>query len=269
MKEKLFHYCSIKTLELILKHQTIRFSSLSTVDDTEESNTAEDDYLGKICFVSCWTDLKEDTIEMWRGYTDVGKGVRIGLNKDFFKEGLDPIEPLEMYETIKKRYDISLSPPYMPELLPVTYTKDESLIKLSVLKNNSHRCNKCGKNTLSINYDTKLLGKFKRFNWLHQSEWRYKLTAVPYQLIRNNLEGKYLKSNFDEVQSIMEKDILKMQFDKEYIDYPISKDVFESIEVLTSPLNTKEDNYQIEEIIEKYLPNKINSIKESGLRIRK
>lgn len=50
MRERLYHYCSINILKLILENKTIRFSNLITVYNMEESRTAEDNELSKIYF---------------------------------------------------------------------------------------------------------------------------------------------------------------------------------------------------------------------------
>lgn len=69
MSEFLYHYTSIDILELILKSKKFRFSSLSTVDDTEEENTLDFDKFGRFGFVSCWTDLDEELPTLWSEYT--------------------------------------------------------------------------------------------------------------------------------------------------------------------------------------------------------
>ena len=74
MQDLLYHYCSIEKLELILKNKTFRFSSLGVVDDSEESLTADFDDIGRCCFVSCWTDLQQESVEMWRTYTGDNNG---------------------------------------------------------------------------------------------------------------------------------------------------------------------------------------------------
>lgn len=93
--KKLYHYCSIDTLECILKYKTIRFSSLVAVDDTEEAMTEDFDELGRICFVSCWTNKEED-VTMWRTYTEDGNGnksgVRIALPENLFEGTIETVK---------------------------------------------------------------------------------------------------------------------------------------------------------------------------------
>lgn len=267
--EKLYHYCSIDTLKLILKNQTIRFSSLSTVDDMEESKTIDGNELGKVCFVSCWTDLKEDTVDMWRSYTNTGKGIRIGLPKDFFHEKLSDDEKINRRQDILKEYDISVSPPYVPILAPITYTKDDSLIELSVLRERIEKCDNCGNKSHVLNFETKLVGRFKRNIWASQSEWRYILYAIPYQYFRNNEEGKYLEGSLQDRSSLMRSDLINMEFKSHFIDYQFDKNAFKNLEILTSPLNTEEENRQIQKLVTEYIPDDQILIEHSSLQIRR
>ncbi len=83
---KLYHYTNIETLALILKNKTIRFNRLDHVDDLEEGYTESSGIKpGLYTFVSCWTENPEESIPLWKMYTDKGVGVRIGLDKDMFK----------------------------------------------------------------------------------------------------------------------------------------------------------------------------------------
>ena len=81
---KLYHYTSIETLALILKNGTIKFNRLDTVDDLED--TSDGMQLGKYMFVSCWTKSSEENIALWSMYADKGKGIRIELDEDMFRE---------------------------------------------------------------------------------------------------------------------------------------------------------------------------------------
>ncbi|MBT2688378.1 hypothetical protein J7I93_09305 [Bacillus sp. ISL-47] len=81
----LYHYTSIETLALILKNKTIRFSSLSRVDDIEERRTEDYGDLGRFCFVSCWTNETEESIPLWNLYTPNMTGVRIRVPTGPFK----------------------------------------------------------------------------------------------------------------------------------------------------------------------------------------
>lgn len=267
MIDVLYHYCSIETLELILKNKTFRFSSLGAVDDMEEALTSDFDDIGRICFVSCWTDLEQESVEMWRTYTGTNNGVRIGLPTNLFSFDLDEKGIPIPSNKIMKENDVSISPPYVPMLIPVTYTKDDELINLSVAKVDNESCRKCGNTVSDLNLQTKYLGRFKRDYWSGQSEWRYILIAVPQELFRLHQQGRYLKGNPEDMTQLMKSDLVNMTFDKDYIDFPFNELALNQIEIVLSPLNSEEDNKRTEELIKKYRVN--SSTKKSSLKIRK
>jgi len=268
MTNLLYHYCSVETLELIMKNKTFRFSSLGVVDDMEESMTSDYEDIGKICFVSCWTDLEQESVEMWRTYTGGVNGVRIGLPKNFFTTGLNEKEIINLSSEIMEKNDLIISPPYYPELIPVTYTQDDYLINLSVTKMDNDVCKKCGNATSNFNLDTKYLERFKRNYWSGQSEWRYRLIALPREYYRYNQSGKYLKGKPEEMVELMKSDLIKMSFNNDYIDFPFNENVFEEMELLLSPLNAEEDNDAVKNIVEKYTSLSDFELKPSELKIR-
>ena len=59
---KIYHYTTIETLALILKHRTIRFNRLDQVDDMEESLYTSGPInlnLSKYVYVSCMQATEE------------------------------------------------------------------------------------------------------------------------------------------------------------------------------------------------------------------
>lgn len=270
--KKLYHYCSIDTLECILKYKTIRFSSLVAVDDTEEAMTEDFDELGRICFVSCWTNKEED-VTMWRTYTEDGNGnksgVRIALPENLF-EGTSR----GTIEGIEEKFDVQVSPTSTgkikrePDLFPVTYTTDETLINMSVFRRYDRNCENCNREEIETTIDTVFLGKFKRSIWVGQSEWRYRIMSLPKEYTRRQLEGKYLDSKLtlDERIDLMNEDMKTIPFLKNYIDFPYSSEILTHLEVLSSPLNTKDDINKIESIVSKYTQGV--TLEDSILKIR-
>lgn len=84
----LYHYSSIETLALILKNKTIRFNRLDLVDDPEECETKDFGKIGRFFFVSCWMSDEEESIPMWKMYSNDLKGVRVKLPTFPFKKYL-------------------------------------------------------------------------------------------------------------------------------------------------------------------------------------
>ena len=83
---KLYHYTSIETLALILKHKTIRFSRLDRVDDPDEYAFSGDGVTpAHYCFVSCWTKNSRENLPQWYMYGNSTHGVRIELDSDMFE----------------------------------------------------------------------------------------------------------------------------------------------------------------------------------------
>jgi len=59
---KIYHYTSMESLYLILKNKTLRFSTLSNVDDLDEGMSQEFEHAQQYLFVSCWTEEKRESI---------------------------------------------------------------------------------------------------------------------------------------------------------------------------------------------------------------
>ncbi|MCO7113029.1 hypothetical protein NIB75_12090 [Bacteroides uniformis] len=62
---------------------------MDKVDDIEEGNA--ESWGVKFCkyvFVSCWTDIKEENIPLWKMYSGDTGGIRIALEQEMFKEYL-------------------------------------------------------------------------------------------------------------------------------------------------------------------------------------
>lgn len=254
-------------MELILKNKTFRFSSLGIVDDMEEALTSDFEDIGRICFVSCWTDLTQESVEMWRSYTGGNNGVRIGISTNLFNFDLDKNSIPLPSNKIMEENDVFMSPPYTPQLLPVTYTKDDDLINPSVGKVDNDICNECGRKTSELNLQTNYLGRFKREYWSGQSEWRYRFIAIPKEYHRNNESGKYTNGDPEDMTKLMKSDLINMTFNNDYIDFPINEFALDQVEVILGPLNSAEDNKRAKELIKKYTKNA--TVKPSSLKMRK
>lgn len=187
MNEKyLYHYTTIETLELILRNKTIRFNSLSNVDDLEECKAKDLESIGKYCFVSCWSAAEKESIALWQMYSENCTGVRIRL----------PINPFKKYTRSEKM----MEPGYNGELivsetgrtytsifeddflvgdqcfpickesdflLPVKYTDNKDLLLPNILINDGSEI------------DMTRVGIYKNTHWKFQDEWRYRFIVYP------------------------------------------------------------------------------------------
>lgn len=267
MTDILYHYCSIETLELILKNKTFRFSSLGIVDDMEEVLTSDFDDIGRICFVSCWTDLKQESVEMWRTYTGGNNGIRIGIPTNLFNLNKDEESVPLLVRELMEVNDVFISPPYTPELIPVTYTKDDYLINLPVGTESNDSCKNCESQISILEIQTGYLGRFKRDYWSGQSEWRYRLIAIPKEYYRNNEQGKYLNGDPKKMMNLMKLDLIHMAFNNDYIDFPFNESVLDQMDIVLSPLNSGYDNEKATKLIQNYTTHA--TIKLSALKMRK
>ncbi len=122
---QIYHYCSLETLNAILKHKTLRLTNILNSNDSAEiawitryldaaftkyyNNSSEHfrTYISPITFegfvrlfideffndrysmyrfyVTCFSD-GGDVLSQWRGYADDGKGVSIGFDADMLKK---------------------------------------------------------------------------------------------------------------------------------------------------------------------------------------
>lgn len=142
-------------------------------------------------YVSCWTDEAEESIAMWQMYTPNMHGIRIQLpafpfKKHFYKAGEFHFQTDTLsYIDFKKLYedDRASIVAELPKLIPVTCTKDETLLKpvvrfgdtISDCENVVNSKNN-GNQSSSVRFDLSNLGKFKKDVWWFQKEWRYWIT---------------------------------------------------------------------------------------------
>lgn len=191
----LYHYTSIETLALILKNKTIRFSSLSTVDDIEEQRTEDYGDLGRFCFVSCWTKETEKSIPLWNLYTPNMTGVRIRLPISPFKtvkiapDGKHIKESYVTHPSLTNEkistYDCLLNPPYLASLYQVQYTIDPDKLNRRVLTEEKPETkieNGVKKTSWGKNISIKDIGIYKNKQWTFQKEYRYKFFVVPWTM---------------------------------------------------------------------------------------
>lgn len=269
----LYHYTSIETLALVLKNKTMRFSSLSRVDDIEEESTADFGDLGRFCFVSCWTNVAEESISLWNLYTPNMTGVRIRLPINPFKTvkiDLDGRHIKEEYLTHPSLTNENLSahgcllkPPYLASLCQVQYTDEPDKLNRKVLTETRPETkmeNGVKKTSWEKNISLKNIGIYKNKLWSFQKEYRYKFFVVPWTM--NDLESA--KSYEDQVSLIdrLETDKLK----KDSFDLDLDENAINDMEILIGP----RANFAQKQIV-KSLVNDLNptaEIKESNIRIR-
>lgn len=182
----LYQYTNIEALALILENRTIRFNSLDKMDDLQEQMSADLKNAAKFVFISSWTKAHDELIPMWKLYTSLKRGVRIGLplcpfekhptteaevgkiiyNNDF--KGKDCLIPVsEMAQ--KKFYSIEAINGKID--YEVVYTDNNDLLYPQL------RSEKEGEMKIPLSK----LGKHKNKFWEFQDELRYIFTAIPFK----------------------------------------------------------------------------------------
>lgn len=198
---KLYHYTSIDSLALILKNKTIRFTRLDLLDDLEENIKSSGVNIGSYAFASCWTDDKEESIPLWKMYTESGLGVRISLDSDMFFDYHNPefvsLSGLEfktkdtVLAVTKTPLEDFINPNIL--ILPITPYEMESLFlkRIEYVDNVSDLTQNCvsiehvTSNYSRIKINHTLVGKYKNRRWSFQKEIRFVILIFPGKQFNN------------------------------------------------------------------------------------
>ena len=191
------HYTNIESLAMILSTKKIRFNRLDRVDDLEEGRIEVQDVpLGKYTYVSCWTEDKEESIPLWKMYTDNGIGVRISLPKDMFKDymfigGLTGLDVSALM-----RYVDHTQTPFLWKI-PGSEYKGKNYLIIPIESNNpatfyykiqyvddvlsktKEQAEKIIFDDIDYNMDLGKVGIFKHLRWEFEKESRFVLRIIP------------------------------------------------------------------------------------------
>jgi len=248
--EFLYHYTSIDSLALILKNKTIRFNSLINVDDPDEIRTSDTAGIGKYCYCSCWTDLKE-SIPFWKMYTKDMHGVMIKLKTFPFKKHKQFLTYFDNGTTIEthipeeifkenKLYVI----PTVPFLRKVEYTNNiKPKVFDKIIQNNNNRFDMTG------NFND--IGRYKTKDWSFQSEWRYSMILLPHDCL-----GRLSIDVSSEYNGCL-------QF---YYDVELDQDAFDNMEIVIGPKTNNGEREIIKVLCDKYAPG--TKIIDSKIKIK-
>lgn len=234
----LYQYTSLETLAIILSSKTIKFSELNLLDDplekyvnlitlTDKGINVEQKDLGRICFVSCWTQNEEESIAMWDMYGDRKTGVRIGLPSNMLDTNYNIYGAKKnnrpLYITSKDYFPI-------PQLIKVEYKNLEDYTIIN--KGNS------------ITIDS--LGRYKIPDWSFQNEYRFRIFAS-YE--KNKNEYVYFTSG-----DFVFKHKLSFDYPTKVQDllFKLDDDALSKIEIVVGPDISKGNRILFETLIEKY-----------------
>lgn len=266
--EYLYHYTSIEILALILKNRTIRFNSLDKMDDLQEQQTADVKNIGQFCYISSWTDDSTESIPMWNMYASLNRGVRIKLRKNPFKIYNNTADDLSKVVNMSVEDNSGGKP--LQSIIPLTemfskgffaaqamngqllckveYTDDTAKLYPNILNEDGDHF------TLALGE----LGKYKNLHWDFQSEWRYILNILPFDL------NQPIEKSIADFQIIANK--MKLGLEKQpfpYYDMHISDEAFADMGITLSPRISDGSRIIVENLIEKFNPSA--SLTESHL----
>lgn len=254
---KIYHYTSIETLALILKNKTIRFNRLDHVDDLEEGQSeCSGVQIGQYIFVSCWTENPEESIPLWRMYTDKGLGVRIGLDKEMFKlytynDG-DIINGITIETDGCVKLPIPKEMLALPEMWVVPNLNDGNFYRKIQYVDTTVK--EAVRNTVIKEQDKirhlmlPQWGLYKNKRWAFQNESRFVLTVLPKPMDMSVVNPQY--SSW--LQFALEQGI---KVPKNDIFLELNPDVLNDMEILLSPNMSEGNRIIVECLCHKYIGN--------------
>ncbi len=269
--EYLYHYTSIENLALILKNRTIRLNPLDTMDDLQEAKTADIKNFGQFIFVSSWTSDEQESIPMWKMYTNPSSGVRIKLPSNPFKwyrtsgNKIPCPEYTMLYDSVindnsfntfldlaeLKNINVICLQAFDGKILkPISYVEDKELLEPQVLQKNH-----------GIKLLMDKMGRYKNTGWSFQKEWRYIMTFIPFDHQKDMNKKIY---SYVQILSQITKGICNLPI--RHFDLNIEDEKFKKMEITVSPQLTPGNQVVLETLVEKYNPSaKIVQSKYKGL----
>ncbi len=255
--ELVHHYTSIGALASILRHRTIRFSRLNTLDDTEEEQRVGDYDFGAKLFASCWVEEDVEDIAQWAMYGHAMKGVRLSLPRQPFalvpKFGPTHILPTELFfDGYSLLPDSDNDDDFIREVVYVDDVHAEYLKRVQVHANGD--CAISGRHTD--------LATFKHTRWSFQREVRFILHAM--------LSPAGCKDHAEWHQKFLEiAGSFRWRYggpDTPFIDLPIAKSALEKAEIVLGPLCDNSDQLIVESLSATLAPTaRIRSSQLTGL----
>lgn len=228
----LSHYTNIESLEKILESNSFKFNSLKNMNDPLEGRAVDFKNFANVLFCSSWTKdkSKKGVDYMWDNYTIKGKGIRITLPINPFKEHVLKGERINNEHNIK-----SILPPRYYDFIVETKIGTMKNLRKVIYDNDIENCfpNVIGGDYLQF-YK---LGIFKTKKWKKEEEWRYLMTCIPYWIIN------YTPQTLDEGLS-------NFTLNEVYID--LKDNIIESMSVLPSKTLSEENLNKLISLSNKY-----------------
>lgn len=264
MDKILYKYTTLESLALILKSKKIRLNPLTVMDDLQEAESSDDIKYAQYVFISSWMNQPLESVAMWKLYSDMNSGIRIGLKRKPFKkytalrtdiqkmvpaanldgDYIDLIAPIEQcfndnYMIVNSAFDQSLE--------KVEYKDDPALLSPKLFNIEKD----------SMGLATSIMGKYKNTYWEFQNEERYVLRFLP-------VDAKRMIYCENAKEVVYQAFINTNNNFLPYYDLQIRDDAFNSMEITLSPQFTDGNKILLETLCQKYNPNM--KISESALK---
>lgn len=255
--DRLYHYTTVESLALILKNRTLRLNPLDKMDDLQEAQSLSRQNYGQFVYVSSWTDMKEESIPMWKMYSSMTSGVRISLppcpfqifdlSQNCFR---DPTlqERASMYTTtalypVVNIYDdlqrnVSTATNIGQQLHKVEYTDDVEKLCPKLEKIDGDKA--------YIALD--MMGIYKSSIWSFQSEYRYLIRSIPCNLLGGNAMQNW---------SIVVNTMIQMggvESNRQYIDLRLAGNMLDQMVITTSPAISPSNKIIVEALLSQFCP---------------
>ena len=262
-----YHYTNIDVLALILKNRTLRFTRLDQMDDPEECNFVSNGVnLGQYTFVSCWTEVKEESIPMWKMYTKDKWGIRISLEKEgLFRTYTDHeyISQNNVVTEVGKEVRFLLDPKlrfnqteYLPPFLTDDYDKCHFYRKIQYVDDITTYADNCvqipdDENSDAITLITDKVGSYKHKRWAFQEESRFVMFFMPGNSFPYHHDSeKFISAQRQIIRDVKRNKELKFS----YYDMNLSDGAFEHLVITMSPFCDDAQWAIVEALRDKYAP---------------
>lgn len=257
MGKMIHHYTSIDNLSLILNSRKIRFSRLDKVDDIKEIDGLPNAFSTYV-FISCWTYEDEESIPLWKMYTQNLRGVRISLPIDMFEKKLIKAGKYDNFITIEGDVQSLLD---LDQLITESYVvvnghnNQKSFYKEVKYDDNYPEYYKQSiiKDKDEIKIDNLYsFGVYKSEIWKFQNESRFTLYIIPllplnHPLIRGDKKFQIDNLNYTIINNIANK--------IEYIDLKLDENVLNKMEIKLGPLCLTSDKIIVKSLLSTYAKN--------------
>ena len=256
--DRLYHYTTVESLALILKNRTLRLNPLNKMDDLQEAQSLSRQNYGQFVYVSSWTDMKEESIPMWKMYSSMTAGVRISLPPcpfqifDLSEQRVrDPTfqERASMYTTTALYPVISIWDELAQGYLSTSTNIGQQLNRVEYTDDVEKLCPKLEKiDGEKAHIALDMMGIYKSNIWSFQSEYRYLIRSIPCNILKG-----------DGIQNwnILVNTMIQMggvESNRQYIDLRLAGNMLDQMVITTSPAISPSNKIIVEALLSRFCP---------------